>query len=480
MNSKGLHIAIKDAMKQMGDDVIVSPQFVNILSDLSAFSDYPSCKVILKDLQQSGELQKIYDAYKKNGKKCTTEIDALRKSIQNNGKYKKALVAYVYDCFLFAFGSIGSVSEPTSGAFDAMSSGQNGQPLDLYEQLNDLKQEYNDLLERLAVKPTDILHEPAAYYPAMAMNELYLVEAKIQIVSNALGKRDETWCHQQLEKKIGAFKFAKRQNCDKELARLKKEYESKLQAALVIPSKKNYISKSAYFAADALDGLSSLEDEIRRMYQEIGDNYDDWCDKMKSMILAAHGVSPKQRRNQIITKIGIPAALAAGALWLGGSYVGSKGEIDQFNNDMSRANELVAEGHFREGFLAYQEAKDGYDGSFFPGSFEGDADEAIETTVKMLCAEASELISNNQLVAAQAKLNEIPESVITSNKDLEIQVKDCQDNLKLAVANIKDSLLTNISENGGKLDSEGKKMLEEGLLAAPDDYWLNFIKSKEK
>ena len=480
MGSKGLHIAIKEAMKQMGDDILVSPQFVNILSDLSAFGDYPSCKVILKDLQQSGELQKVYDAYKEKGKKCITVIDALRKSIQNNGKYKKALIAYVYDCVLFAFGSIGAVNEPTSGAFDAMSSGQNGQPLDLAEQLNDLKQEYNDLLERLAIRPTDILHEPAAYFPAMAMNELYLVEAKIQIVSNALGKRDETWCRQQLEKKIGEFKLAKRQSCDKELARLKKDYESKLHAALVIPSKKSYISKSAYLSPDAMDGLSSLEDEIRRMYQEIGDNYDDWCNKMKSSLLATHGVSPTQRRNQIITKIGIPAAFAAGVLWLGGSYVGSKSEIDQFNNDMSRANELVAEGHFREGFLAYQEAKDGYNGSFFPSSYEWDADEAIETTVKMVCVEASELISNNQLVAAQAKLNEIPESIIIGNKDLERQVKDCHDKLDAAISRIRDSLLSIISKNGGKLDGDGKKLLEEGLLASPNDYWLNFINNKEK
>ena len=480
MSSKGLHNAIKEAMKQMGDDIIISPKFINVLSDLSAFSDYPSCKVILKDLQQSDTLQKIYGAYKKKGKKCTSDIDALRKSAQKNGKYKKALVSYVYDCFLFAFDAIGVVNEPTSGAFDAMSSGQNGQTLDLDEQLNDLKQEYNDLLERLAVKPTDILHEPAAYYPAMAMNELYLVEAKIQIVSNALGKRDDTWCHQKFEKKIGEFKLAKHQTCSNELARLKKEYNTKLQAALIIPSKKSYISKSAYFEADALDNLSSLEDEIRRMYRELGHSYDDWCENSKSSLLAQHGVTPKQRRNQIITRIGIPAAVAAGALWLGVSYAGSKGEIDQFHDEMNKANELVADGHFREGFLAYQEAKDGYDGSFFPSSYEGDVDEAIETTVKMVCIEAGELISNNQFVAAQAKLNEIPESVISGNQDVEKQVKDCQDKLKAAVLKIKDTLLLNISKNGGKLDGDGKKLLEEGLLVSPEDYWLNFIKSKEK
>lgn len=480
MSSKGLHNAIKEAMKQMGDDIIISPKFINVLSDLSAFSDYPSCKVILKDLQQSDELQKIYDAYKKKGKKCTSDIDALRKSVQKNSKFKKALVAYVYDCFLFAFGSIGTVSEPSSGAFDAMSSGQNGQSLDLDEQLNDLKQEYNDLLERLAVKPNDLLHDPAGYYPAMAMNELYLVEAKIQVVSNALGKRDDTWCHQQLEKKIGEFKLAKHQTCSNELARLKKEYNAKLQAALVLPSKKSYISKSAYFEADALDDLSSLEDEIRRMYRELGHSYDDWCENSKSSLLAQHGVTPKQRRNQIITRIGIPAAVAAGALWFGGSYVGSMGEIDKFNNEMSKANELVADGHFREGFLAYQDAKDGYDGSFFPGSYEGDAEKAIDELVERVCKEADELTDQNKFAAAAAKLNEIPEQLLSENKEVMKMVTDSHSKLVSAINNVTNALLTNISSNGGKLDSEGKKMLDEALLVSPNNYWLKFIKNKEK
>ena len=81
------------------------------------------------------------------------------------------MVAYVYDCFLFAFGSIGTVSEPTSGAFDAMSSGQNGQSLDLDEQLNDLKQEYNDLLEEVKeIKnskdvPPDACRDQVPYKP---------------------------------------------------------------------------------------------------------------------------------------------------------------------------------------------------------------------------------------------------------------------------------------------------------------------------
>ena len=479
MSSKGLHIAIKDAMKQMGDDIIISPKFLNILSDLSAFSDYPACRTILKDLQQSDDLSKIYKAYKKKGKSCTSEIDKISKSIQKTGKYKKALIAYVFDCFLFAFGAINSVGEPSSSAFDAYSR-NDGNAINLDEELNDLKQEYTDLLERLAVKPNDLLHEPAGYYPAMAMNELYLIESKIQIVSDALGSNDKDWCKKKFNDKIAAFKFEKRQACDKELARLKKSYEGILHTALVVPSKGGYISKSAYYDTSKLTVISSVEDEIKRMYQEIGEPYDNWCENKKSSVLAQFKVSPQKRRSQIITRIGIPAAVAAGALWLGGSYVGSKGDIDKFNTDMNKANELIDQGNYKAGLLAYQEAKDGYDGSFFPGSYEGEAEEAIEQTAKTICNDANKLISQNRLVEAKNKLSEIPQEVVAGNQNLAKQVKESEAKISQAVEKAKDVLISNVAKNSGKLDSEGKKLLEDALTIDPDNYWLNIIKNKEK
>lgn len=80
-NNKGLHTAIKEVMKQFGDDILASPKLVNYLADYSAFRDYPACKVILKDLQEQGEMQRVYDIYKAKGRHCRLEIDKLR-SIQ--------------------------------------------------------------------------------------------------------------------------------------------------------------------------------------------------------------------------------------------------------------------------------------------------------------------------------------------------------------------------------------------------------------
>jgi len=37
-----------------------------------------------------------------------------------------------------------------------------------------------------------------------------------------------------------------------------------------------------------------------------------------------------------------------------------------------------------------------------------------------------------------------------------------------------------VSANNGKLNEDGKKLLEELLELSPDDYWLKFIKNKEQ
>ena len=479
-NNKGLHTAIKEVMKQFGDDILASPKLVNYLADYSAFRDYPACKVILKDLQESGEMQKVYDAYKSNRKNCKQKIDTLRSNVQGSGKYKRGLVAYVYECFLFAFGAVSSVSEPSSGAFDAYSNQDTGSAQNIDEQINDLKQEYNELLDRLAVKPKDLLHDPAGYYPAMAMNKLYLIEAKIQVLSETLGVDNKTWCKDRLSKKIAGFQLDKKVACEKELKKLKHDYSQKLKAALVLPTGSSYIAKSASFDSSLLVGLSSVEDEIIRLCGELELPYDNWCENEQKNLLSQHSVSPTKRRSQILTRIVAPSVIAIAGLWAGGSYVSSKGEIDKFNDSMAKANEQVEQGNYVSAFMTMQDAKDGYDGSFFPGSYEGEANEAIEQTVEKVCVEAENLISSNKYSAAKAMIGNIPENVLAVDNNLQERVQIVKGKLETAVGSAKEKLIENISRNNGKLDEQGKQLLDEALLVSPDDYWLKFIKSKEQ
>lgn len=48
------------------------------------------------------------------------------------------------------------------------------------------------------------------------------------------------------------------------------------------------------------------------------------------------------------------------------------------------------------------------------------------------------------------------------------------------VDNGRNALVLNVSANDGKLNEDGKKLLDELLELSPDDYWLTFIKNKEQ
>ena len=46
------------------------------------------------------------------------------------------------------------------------------------------------------------------------------------------------------------------------------------------------------------------------------------------------------------------------------------------------------------------------------------------------------------------------------------------------VSNGRNSLISIVSANNGKLDADGKALLIDLLELSPNDYWLNFIKKK--
>lgn len=718
MSSSGLHITIKETIDKLGNDIIISPQFVNILSDYSAFSDFPACKVIMRDLLKSGDLQKIYDIYKQEGKSCTTEMDKLKKVVQKKGKFKRPLVAYIFDCFLYAFGVLNDVKTPEINAYDAFAN--NGSILDtLNDQLEDLKNEYRDLLYKAIVLPKDRLHDPAGYYTTQSMNDLYLIEAKYKVIAVALGLKEIDWCRHQLNDQLKKYAAQKRLACETEITRLKKsfctiinkakpnteislakpsdldiqsnaeiakleidirrmyeeagiiyddwcskqkqekidaflrdyttwckkrltslkdaylkrlekaksntdpqkekpsdldnqsivelskiekeiklnyreigieyddwcstkryqrlgefrrvyfatreqrlkelkkeyldclnlsqrdslgdfvspksvdpesekklsriqtlikscyidlekqydnwceiefgkkvkkfqsdfvikcgsllnklkaDYASRLENEALI-THKGIISKSAEFNEAILQSLHPLEEDIKKTYHNANRAYDNFCENTQSEILKRHYVSPEKRRNQILARIVAPLVIAAFPLGWGAQYMMLKGDIEKFDQQMTQANGFVDQGNLSSALLTYDAARDGYDHEFLGKKTE--AEYKIEELVYQICDEADELITQNRYTAADAKLKEVPEQVVSDNKNLKERIAYSRTKLDEAVSNVITQLLNNISSHSGKLDAEGKKMLEEALLISPDDYWLNFIKNKE-
>ena len=63
------------------------------------------------------------------------------------------------------------------------------------------------------------------------------------------------------------------------------------------------------------------------------------------------------------------------------------------------------------------------------------------------------------------------ERLTNKNKELENTIKERTESGR-------NTLIMILSTNNGKLDENGKKLLNELLELSPNDYWLNFIKKK--
>lgn len=91
--------------------------------------------------------------------------------------------------------------------------------------------------------------------------------------------------------------------------------------------------------------------------------------------------------------------------------------------------------------------------------------------------ECISLIEKNELVAANSLLKSLPQNIVAEYAET---IRATQTMLDTKVQSGLEDLIANISQNNGHLDAESKKLLKELLTINPNDYWLNFIKNKEK
>lgn len=89
-------------------------------------------------------------------------------------------------------------------------------------------------------------------------------------------------------------------------------------------------------------------------------------------------------------------------------------------------------------------------------------------------------MGQKKLVAASALLKSLPQKVVAENNVNIEKVKTAQNLLDTEIADGLENLITNISQNKGHLDAESQKLLDELLTINSNDYWLNFIKNREK
>lgn len=474
-----LQEGIKQLIAQFGETIITEQRLANLLADLVCYADFPAMKQIIKDCVKAGYGNKILNSFRKDPMNVQSEVIDWIQELVHEFNFKEDLVSYGFDCLLYGLGCLTNINEPLSKGYDPYDKDGNDILGNLNNKLASYKKQYLDLLDRLLVLPTDILRDAPGYYTAEGLNKLYMLESKIYVILQQLGETDFSWCEQQRLSKLLTCKKTKLEAVQKLLDTLKTKFTSLLSSDIIIP-KKFFIKYSGYYSEKTLHELALLEEDIKVAYYNLNKQYDDWCNKEKTKSLIFSKVETSKVLTQIITKICIPSILIIVIAFTTTSYVNSSEAIANFEDAILMGDKSIAEGKYDKALLYYKEAQDKYDGSFRSGHYSSIAANHIDEGISKAVDEVSRLIEDGQLNAAKILINSLPSNIVDQKEVNHTKIKNIQSTLDSAISEGLENIISSISNNGGKLDPKGKMYLEELLKLKPNDYWLNFIKSKEK
>ena len=186
-------------------------------------------------------------------------------------------------------------------------------------------------------------------------------------------------------------------------------------------------------------------------------------------------ISDKTNLYRIIVGFFVFAFLVGGIYLY--QYIDSSDDREQYDQRIFSGNTFLSEGDYENAIERYKEAYNGYN-ALNSNSYKEAALFRMDDLVDKLMDEGVD--NNKSLLQAYKVLQS--EMQLNLEKDdyskLQSKKEIIEDNINLRVKNGRNNLITIISANGGKLNEEGKELLNELLELSPDDYWLNFIKKK--
>lgn len=158
-------------------------------------------------------------------------------------------------------------------------------------------------------------------------------------------------------------------------------------------------------------------------------------------------------------------------------YIDSSGDREMYDQRVFSGNKFLAEGDYDKAIESYKEAYNGYN-AINSDSYKEAALFRMDDIVDKLYNEGSD---NNKSLLQAYKVLQSEMQLNLDKKDysrLQSKKENIENLINGRVSNGRNSLITIVSANGGKLNDDGKLLLDDLLELSPDDYWLNFIKKK--
>lgn len=194
MSEQQLHKTIKQVIDKHGTEIMADLRLMYILSDYSAFDKLSDQHDIVKALQSEGYGQQLLDCKAKSDPDWQNTIGVfINTFLTTHSQYDAADVIYLCDSIAYGAGLL-SENNIRKGNTEAKPV-QNNDPIDYASELKKLQNEYIALLNSsIAVPAGKLFKKPSGYFPIDAQNRLYILEQKIWMLGQELGKDMVSWC----------------------------------------------------------------------------------------------------------------------------------------------------------------------------------------------------------------------------------------------------------------------------------------------
>lgn len=475
-----LHEAIKTIVDTFGKDVITERRFLNMVADYYSFKDNPPGKRVLSALVNGGYLSRLVGTLSE--KELTIAISQIKNDVENNYGFRQDLIEDILASIVQGLNL--KRAEPSSKKFanQTQTVNKNNTKLIKYHLKNafgyyNVK---NDTFLILKGSRLDFQEFREGWLSKEEIKRKRIIESHCDTVKPHFIVKSDILC------------------------------SSPNEAAFIVTGT-NMIGKIAW-VDDNGKSLYQNDNRITENFEKlVNDSVNNETQKKEPFVKFADSTSAPNRKettggdgpsaknyhtanvnknatrkptkaNATATKKDLPYVKIA-AFWtviifgvfFGYNFFDSSEERENFQQSLFSGDTFLNSGDYANAVESYKAAYSGYN-SFNKSSYKSDALEKIDALTDQLIKEGDSKSLNQAYTTIvselQLDLNNVDKERLESKKtELEATIQERIDNGR-------NTLITNISANNGKLDDNGKKLLGELLELSPNDYWLNFIKEK--
>lgn len=489
MIKKELHIAIRQAVDMLGDEVVMNPHLHNILADFHAYESHSkesdAERKAIQIAVDSGYGERLIQW--KQGNIGESEVNSFLEDIIAKDKLDAKVINKVAKAMQSALGLF------KINAFSEISNLQETSEL--------IKSEYEEQLQKLLTITEDCIGLKTAYYTPEAITQLFKLEGESFIISRALNqqlkwsefvnKRNHL-CQSKSDSDSHREQVAKNV-----LKTDGEEYKKIVSDSLPCPNPDLDVS-DIVFSKETVDKIKLLATRLNRAHTILKDGcVVDADNDMQSAIEDAtrslqkyiYDRKKQLRKRQLIITISISAIVLF--IVLGGvdriKYNKNKQHIQTFLSTIDEGEKMYAEHHFEEALTLYEKAADNYTCGYRTSHYKGIAEEKANKVSTLFAAnlqyEIQRSLKNGDLAKASELLRNIPNNLRFKSSQqvvFEYDMENYRAQLRSKITTRRDLLLSRLSTQKGKCSSTNIKELEYLLECLPDDYYLNMIKDKMK